>query len=502
MVTAVFTPIVRSNEIIIAGLQRPVLKFKLGDTVDFVLGRNATTKIDDPSIAPGVASLLWSSFKASGTTKTLWVKSASYNVAAGSLVNPYSASSKKTPYYLNGSTLTGPYELSTGDRIALGTNFNKTDFTYEYKVTIVDNENEACEAGDGEVSANAAASMNPAASALASTERAATEWAEADAAFRAAYTASPETRRKRGLSTATANMNHHPGVAALAYSASSTGVAAVQEALRLSNTTLPPVRRKRSLSTDAATAVATATAATEVAPAQELPRPAFVDDLHCPLCLEIQVQAITLVPCGHSLCLSCWNEAVAAASRTTCCQCDQAVTAHVMAHAMNNVIAGLVATSPALFSHDNVEEYHERLLSIDIENKQNNLNNKNRNGNNNNNSSNPYHKLSRSSRKTSARKAAGGVHRHRHPMPASLAARLADPYSLSLSSGSVSASLSSTADATTYAALSAANQRRQHRKRMLQVFEPADPPEQGEQQNSTAGTPGVGNSLEDAICID
>jgi hypothetical protein len=83
------------------------------------------------------------------------------------------------------------------------------------------------------------------------------------------------------------------------------------------------------------------------------------DDLHCLLCLEIQVEAITLVPCGHSLCLACWNEGVAAVNRTTCCQCNQFVTTHVVAYAMNNVIAGLVALSPGLFARDNVDAYHE-----------------------------------------------------------------------------------------------------------------------------------------------
>jgi hypothetical protein len=98
--------------------------------------------------------------------------------------------------------------------------------------------------------------------------------------------------------------------------------------------------------------------------AHELPRPAFVDDLHCPLCLEIQVKSITLVPCGHSLCLSCWNAAVADANRTTCCQCNQSVSAYVVAHAMNNVIAGLVAVSPALFARDNLEVYHVSKKSV------------------------------------------------------------------------------------------------------------------------------------------
>jgi hypothetical protein len=84
-----------------------------------------------------------------------------------------------------------------------------------------------------------------------------------------------------------------------------------------------------------------------------------IDDLHCPVCLGIQVKAITLVPCGHSLCVSCWNAAVDATNRTTCCMCGQSVTAHVVAHAVNNLVAGLVSLSPEEFERDDVEAYHK-----------------------------------------------------------------------------------------------------------------------------------------------
>jgi hypothetical protein len=185
--------------------------------------------------------------------------------------------------------------------------------------------------------------------------------------------------------------------------------------------------------------------------------PSFADDLHCPVCLEIQVQSITLVPCGHNLCQSCWNET----GRTTCMTCDQTVACTAVAHAMNNVICGLVASHPDLFTSDNMEEYHARVESIDPSNTY--LNN---NNNNLNNTTNLTGTARRAARKSNMRNSNRGLQ-----MPLS------------------------------------ATQRRQQRKRLRQGFLPPPPPLPDVNISSSssvaiATSAGAGASMQDAICID
>jgi hypothetical protein len=481
MVSASLSPIIRPNEMIFAGLhdraERPDLKLRCPMIEDFTLGSNSLTKIGDPSISTCAVSLYWDG--PFHQCAKLMVRPCNQN---DNLHNPYATARKATNVsYVNGKPLTETKQLKTGDRIALGMlgrNATKSGMIYEYLIRIDDNDDE-----DG---------MD---------------------------TGSDEDADTTRMNTGTATANS----AATPHSTATTIPTAAETVLLHANTTSPPVRsrfgrsknpspltspsgRKRSVPTDAATP--NAAVATVPAASPNAPRPAFVDDLHCPVCLEIQVQAITLVPCGHSLCLSCWNET----GRTTCCQCDQAVTAprYVTAHAMNNVIAGLVATNPALFSRDNVEEYHERLQTIQNEN------NQKINSSSIGNTANVH---IRASRRNSARKTSG-AHNHRNRFPTGVASfgawaqlerrtAFAGPLSTSASAlASTSLSSNTATESARGAQLLSSSQRRQHRKRMRLAFDP--PPEyqqeqqeqQQQQEQEEDSTAVGGNSAQDAICID
>jgi Zinc finger, C3HC4 type (RING finger) len=49
------------------------------------------------------------------------------------------------------------------------------------------------------------------------------------------------------------------------------------------------------------------------------------EEISCAVCLDLLVRPITLVPCGHSLCHSCWTEA----KRMDCPECRLVVRCHV-----------------------------------------------------------------------------------------------------------------------------------------------------------------------------
>lgn len=84
----------------------------------------------------------------------------------------------------------------------------------------------------------------------------------------------------------------------------------------------------------------------------------IAEEFACAFCLDIQVQATTLVPCGHSFCKSCVVQI------SECCSCRSAFRETVPCRALDNVIASLVQHSNNIgnvFSPDDVHVYQQRM---------------------------------------------------------------------------------------------------------------------------------------------
>lgn len=79
------------------------------------------------------------------------------------------------------------------------------------------------------------------------------------------------------------------------------------------------------------------------------------EEISCAVCLDLLVRPITLVPCGHSLCHSCWTEA----KRMDCPECRLVVRCHVPARQVENVIATLVSI-PNFLDEGDKAHYLER----------------------------------------------------------------------------------------------------------------------------------------------
>lgn len=79
------------------------------------------------------------------------------------------------------------------------------------------------------------------------------------------------------------------------------------------------------------------------------------EEFTCPVCLELLIQATTMVPCGHLFCRSC------VASLAVCSVCAATVSTRVPCRTMDNVIATLVA-SRRFFYPDDEQAYRERLM--------------------------------------------------------------------------------------------------------------------------------------------
>lgn len=78
----------------------------------------------------------------------------------------------------------------------------------------------------------------------------------------------------------------------------------------------------------------------------------IAEEFICAVCLDLQVQATTLVPCGHSFCKAC----VAA----TCPICSSAIHTTVSCRAIDNAIALLVSRGHAV-APDDAQVYQQRL---------------------------------------------------------------------------------------------------------------------------------------------
>jgi len=101
------------------------------------------------------------------------------------------------------------------------------------------------------------------------------------------------------------------------------------------------------------TTTTTNNAAAAAATAQH--KSAIADEFCCAYCLEILVHATTIVPCGHSFCRGCLENA------TECPTCRGAVQTTVHCRSLDNAIATMVAhPEVSVFAADDMEKYTER----------------------------------------------------------------------------------------------------------------------------------------------
>jgi hypothetical protein len=90
--------------------------------------------------------------------------------------------------------------------------------------------------------------------------------------------------------------------------------------------------------------------------------PSATDEFYCALCLEIQVQSVTLVPCGHCFCGPCCGDATAT---TECPTCRTAVQSTVPCRALANAICSL-AQMDTFFDDDDLAHYRERMAAAGV----------------------------------------------------------------------------------------------------------------------------------------
>ena len=103
----------------------------------------------------------------------------------------------------------------------------------------------------------------------------------------------------------------------------------------------------------------TATPAPTVTKRQKLdPTEEFI----CAICLEIMVEPVNVIPCGHSFCSSCLTDSV-----SECHTCRSVLTQRpIPARSLNHAIALLVEYNPGLFATDDVEHYRLRTAGTNL----------------------------------------------------------------------------------------------------------------------------------------
>jgi hypothetical protein len=82
---------------------------------------------------------------------------------------------------------------------------------------------------------------------------------------------------------------------------------------------------------------------------------AIAEEFMCAFCLDVLVQATTLVPCGHTFCLSC-------VKHKTCPTCRADINTTVPCRAMSNAIQAMTCTQ-SYFTQDDLEVYRQRVAA-------------------------------------------------------------------------------------------------------------------------------------------
>ena len=115
----------------------------------------------------------------------------------------------------------------------------------------------------------------------------------------------------------------------------------------------PPKRgspsRKRS-ATEVLSSTPSCSSTLDVA-ATPLPQSAL-DEFYCAVCLDLQAEATTIVPCGHSFCQACIAQA------TKCPSCRASIVSRVPCRSLSNVLSSLSKTGA--FPTDDVTSYQQR----------------------------------------------------------------------------------------------------------------------------------------------
>jgi hypothetical protein len=81
-----------------------------------------------------------------------------------------------------------------------------------------------------------------------------------------------------------------------------------------------------------------------------------IQEFTCAICLEIMVEPVTAVPCGHSFCKECLATSVQQCP--TCCTAFQCQP--FLSRSLDHAIALLVDLQPHLFASDDVQQYTSR----------------------------------------------------------------------------------------------------------------------------------------------
>ncbi len=114
-----------------------------------------------------------------------------------------------------------------------------------------------------------------------------------------------------------------------------------------------PSPRKRNRVQSAAPKTPVAMAATLSAPKGSTVLPKDVtEELYCSLCLELQVEPVAIIPCGHSFCKACAKQV------SQCPNCRNKIKGVVPNVSFANIISGLASTS--LLPYDDVMAFDER----------------------------------------------------------------------------------------------------------------------------------------------
>lgn len=79
---------------------------------------------------------------------------------------------------------------------------------------------------------------------------------------------------------------------------------------------------------------------------------ALTEEMYCSLCLELQVEPVAIIPCGHSFCKACAKQV------EQCPNCRATIKGQVPNLSFANVISGLASTS--LLPYDDIMSFDER----------------------------------------------------------------------------------------------------------------------------------------------